>query len=204
MWKIMHNYFVEGFWPEFHARGRFMKYSMSGRVPEPRDGQKSQGHRYLVWFFFKTYLPTNRPTYLHFQSWALNSTFTNLDLNIMYDGYSNKSPFKYYLGIFWGVGSEAKRILPIQGGRGPRIWKIMLIKDLNTPLPQNEETVKNEDDLKSIDNLKIQGNQKNPPSCWNASTAKGLKPLQLLRSYHFSFLYFHLFGPYCHYYLCIL
>ena len=83
----------------------------------------------------------------------------------MYDGYSNKSPFKYYLVIFGGVGSEAKRILPIQGGRGPRIWKIMLIKDLNTPLPQNEETVKNEDDLKSIDNLKIQGNQKNPPSC---------------------------------------
>ena len=24
-----HNIFVEGFWPEFHARGRFMKYSIS-------------------------------------------------------------------------------------------------------------------------------------------------------------------------------
>ena len=25
-----HGIFVEGFWPEFYARGRFMKYSMSG------------------------------------------------------------------------------------------------------------------------------------------------------------------------------
>ena len=24
-----HAIFVEGFWPEFYARGRFMKYSMS-------------------------------------------------------------------------------------------------------------------------------------------------------------------------------
>ena len=24
--------FVEGFWPEFQARGRFMKYSMSERI----------------------------------------------------------------------------------------------------------------------------------------------------------------------------
>ena len=25
-----HAIFVEGFWPDFYARGRFMKYSMSG------------------------------------------------------------------------------------------------------------------------------------------------------------------------------
>ena len=25
--------FVEGFWPEFYARGRFMKYSMSSILP---------------------------------------------------------------------------------------------------------------------------------------------------------------------------
>ena len=29
-----HAIFVEGFWPDFYARGRFMKYSMSARVQQ--------------------------------------------------------------------------------------------------------------------------------------------------------------------------
>ena len=37
-----HAIFVEGFWPDFYARGRFMKYSMSGWASIYTGFQKSE------------------------------------------------------------------------------------------------------------------------------------------------------------------
>ena len=42
--------------------------------------------------------------------------FRKLELNVIYNAYSNESPFKYYISILggvWGVGSKAMIILLI-------------------------------------------------------------------------------------------
>ena len=59
--------------------------------------------------------------YLIYKSRALNFAFRKLEFNMIYNGYSNESPFMYHISIL-GV-SEAILILLIYGRGGPEFEK---------------------------------------------------------------------------------
>ena len=54
--------------------------------------------------------------------------FRKLEFITIYNAYSNKSPFKYYIGILGGgVWGHAYLLILGGGGGGSRIWKNLLI-----------------------------------------------------------------------------
>ena len=54
---------------------------------------------------------------LIYYSRAWNFVFMKLDFNTIYYEYSNKSPFKYYVSILWGVGGLRPCLFCLFGGR---------------------------------------------------------------------------------------
>ena len=58
----------------------------------------------------KSYIPSK---YLIYKSRALNFAFRKLEFDTIYNAYSNILPFKYYISIFGGGGSEAMLMLLI-------------------------------------------------------------------------------------------
>ena len=55
----------------------------------------------------KSYIYLN---YLIYKSRALNFTFRKLEFDTIYNAYSNKSPFNYYISILGGGGWVLKEI----------------------------------------------------------------------------------------------
>ena len=68
------------------------------------------------------------------KSRPLNFAFRKLEFDTIYNAYSNKSPFKYYISILGvgGGGSEAMLILLIKGG-GPEFGKTCLYDTCTLP-----------------------------------------------------------------------
>ena len=78
------------------------------RVPEPHTGQKSQCHRYLVWFFWRptTYLPTfpdDHLRYLTLQSHVF------LTLCLTFDTSCGKKWLNFKIYISWSRRSSRSR-----------------------------------------------------------------------------------------------
>ena len=73
----------------------------------------------------KSYIPLN---YLIYKSRSLNFALRKLEFDTIYNVYSNKSPFKYYISVLGGVGGLRPCLFCLfRVGGGSRIWENLLI-----------------------------------------------------------------------------
>ena len=73
----------------------------------------------------KSYISLN---YLIYKSRAIHFAFRKLEFDMIYNAYSNESPFKYYISILGGVGGLRPCLCCLfRGGGGSRIRENLLI-----------------------------------------------------------------------------